>query len=616
MNHDLSSYRDLGRVANTQEARSSSMVKGSDGCYYLVILSQGFVVSVNLNTGESQGCPFPEGYKAYPFGSMGSRTGKVYFGAGKMFYEFDPVQKAYTFYEAINKSGTDDTCEAWSPFEAADGRIFFGAYPVTHLMSFDPRSRSFTAYGVMAEDQSYLTSEAMDSAGWIYCGLGTQKPTIVAFHPGTGEKRILSQCDANGESAEVRLGTDGEVYGALDGSTHGCVYDPNKHWYRLYGGKLCEPAKAPFTTYYTFSGFDAIHCPLEEHPEILESDLVEHSLIYRHPETGEAVTLTLEYESEGADLSPMTAGPDGILYGTTNHPIQLFTYDPKAGTLTNYGRRPFDHRYSTSWGNICAYANQGKILAGAAYCGGFILRFDTTQPILQAPEDVNPHCEAAFNEILRPRSAAALPDGKTVVFGGFNMYGKTGGGLVLYNCADRTSRVIPNEKLLRGHSVLSIVPLSHTRILCGTSIEAPGGGKVLASQAEIFEYDLAAEQVIYTFAPISGTQAIAHMKQDRAGIVHGITDDGRYFAYDPASRTLLRSQDLSVHGTAVRDGMCLTEDGTLYGLLTGGIYRVSPGSERPEILSVPPCTVSSGMALLEGKLYFGSQTHLWSYTLP
>ena len=615
MKDNNSPFRDVGRVANAQEARSSSMTKASDGCFYLVICSQGFVTSVNLNTGESGYYPFPEGYTAYPFGSMGSRTGKVYFGAGKMFYEFDPAQKAYTFCEAINKTGTDNTCEAWSPFEAADGRIFFGAYPVTHLMSFDPKSRSFTEYGVMAEDQSYLTSEAADKAGWIYCGIGTQKPTIVAFHPETGEKRILSQCDANGESAEVRLGTDGEVYGALDGSTHGCAYSPNKHWYRLYGGKLQERAEKPFTTYYTSGGFDAIHCPFEEHPEIIESDLVEHLLTYRHPDSSKIITIPLEYDVAGADLSPITAGPDGKLYGTTNHPIQLFTYDPKTDLLVNHGRKPFA-KHISGWGNICAYASQGDILAGAAYCGGFIVRFDTAQPICRELDDVNPHCEAAFDEVLRPRSAAALPDGERVVFGGFNMYGKTGGGLIVYNCAARTSRLIPNEKLLPQHSVLAIVPLSETRLLCGTSIEAPGGGKETAAQAELFEFDLSGETVIYSAVPVPGSKAIAHMKQDATGTVHGITQESVYFTYDPVSHKLLQTRDLSKNGTPVRDGMALAEDGTLYGLLPGGIYRILPGTNSPEFLPAPPCPITCGMAMLNGKLYFGSQTHLWSCTLP
>lgn len=606
-------YRDLGRVANAQEARSCAMTRGSDGKWYFVILSSGFVVCVDLHTAESQFCPFPEGYRNYPFGSMGARTGKVYFGAGKMFYEFDPVKKAYTFYEAINKSGTDDTCECWSPFEAADGRIWFGAYPVTHLMCFEPKTKTFTEYGVMAEDQMYLSSVAEDNRGWIYSGMGTSAPTISAYHPETGEKRIIARSETPG-NAEVRLGTDGNVYGIVDGSTHGGEYSPEKQWHRLENGTWGERVTEPFQTFYTNSSFDAIHCPFAEHPQILEQDLVDHSLTYIHPDSRETVTVTLDYDVEGAELSPITIGPDGKIYGTTNHPIQIFTYDPEKDFLCNYGRKPFA-RHISGWGNICAYASQGDILAGAAYCGGYIVRIDSKMPINREDDDTNPHCEAECREILRPRSSAALPDGKQVIFGGFAIYGKAGGGLVIYDTKARTCHVIQNEKLLQGQSVLAIVPLEEGRILCGTSIEAPGGGKILAEQAEIFEFDLSKEQVIYTLAPIPGSREIAHMKQDRMGTVHGITQEGVYFTYDPVTRKVLQTRDLSDRGVPVRDGMALAEDGTLYGLLTGGIFCVRPSAEAPEFLPEPPCDIQCGMALTKDKLYFGSRTHLWSCTL-
>lgn len=606
-------YLDLGRVANAQEARSCAMTKGSDGHWHLVILSSGFVVSTDLNTAKSTFCPFPEGYVAYPFGSMGTRTGKVCFGAGKMFYEFDPATCAYTLCHVINTSGKDDTCEAWSPFEDRSGRIWFGAYPVTHLMSYDPKTGIFTEHGIMAEDQSYLTSIAEDKTGWIYCGMGTIAPTIAAFNPNTGEKRIIARSELPGDCAEVRLATDGNVYGALKGSSHGSCYMREKEWHLLEGGAYLEAATAPFQTFYAFSGFDAIHCPFENHPRILEQDLVDHRLTYLHPDTGETVTVSLDYDVAGAELSPITLGPDGKIYGTTNHPIQIFTYDPSSGVLTNFGRRPFARRIS-GWGNICAYASQGSILAGAAYCGGFIVRIDTNQSICSAQDDVNPHCEAAFNELLRPRSAAALPDGKTVAFSGFNIYGKAGGGMVLYDCDAGTCHLIPNGKLLPGHSTLAILPLSKTRLLCGTSIQVPGGGKPVAAEGALFEYDLETETVLFHTAPISQAEEISHLVQDTDGKVHGITGNGVYFTWDPSTRTILTTCDLSRHGTPVRAGMTVASDGTVYGLLTGGIYRISPGG-MPEFLTEPPCPITGGMALLDGKLYFSSNSHLWCCTL-
>lgn len=595
-------YRDLGRVANAQEARTCSMTRGSDGHWYLVILSSGFVVSTDLHTAKSTFCPFPDGYVDYPFGSIGSRTGKVYFGAGQMFYEFDPVRSAYTFSARL----TDrvGTCEAWAPFEASDGGIWFGAYDITRLRRFDPVTRQITDHGIMGKDQAYLSSVAQDRHGWIYGGMGTTPPAIAAYCPETGERRILAVSRTVGGFAVVRVSHDGSVYGTLNGDS----------WYRLENGLLGGPVSETFRTFYSLSGFDTIHCPYPEHPEILEQDLVDHLLVYRHPDTGETVRLILDYDVSGADMSPLTAGPDGKIYGTTNHPIQIYTYDPATDTLTNYGRSPFA-RHISGWGNICAYASQGDILAGAAYCGGFVVRIDTKEHICRRPDDRNPHCEGSYREVLRPRSAAALSDGKTVLFGGFNIYGKAGGGLIRYNCESRECSLIPNEKLLPDHSILAILPLSETRILCGTSIEVPGGGTPAVREAELFEYDLAEERVLRHWAPVPGAVEIAHLGRDGSGRIHGIAGDGTFFTLTDDLGSVLKRHDLSSRGTPVRDGMVTAPDGTLCGLLTGGIYLLRPDADTPEFLPAPPCPISCGMALLNGRVYFGSNTHLWECRL-
>ena len=601
-------YKDLGRVANAQEARSCAMTTGTDGHWYLVILSSGFVVSTDLHTAESTFCPFPDGYIDYPFGSIGSRTGKIYFGAGQMFYEFDPSKKAYTFSAKL----TDrvGTCEAWAPFEAADGSIWFGAYDITRLRRFDPKTRTVTDHGIMGKGQSYLSSIAQDKFGWIYGGLGTTAPTVAAYCPETGEHRILATSETPGECAEVRVSFDGTVYGALNGSSHGGAYSPQKSWHRLEKGIWGDPVSEPFETLYSFSSFDAIHCPFREHPQILEQDLVDHRLVYRHPETGKETTLTLSYDVAGAELSPITAGPDGKVYGTTNHPIQIFTHDPETDSLTNYGRSPFA-RHISGWGNICAYASQGSILVGAAYCGGYVVRIDTREPICRRPDDRNPHCEGAFREVLRPRSAAALADGRTVLFSGFNIYGKAGGGMIRYDCESRSSSLIPNENLLPGHSILAILPLGTDRLLCGTSIEVPGGGLPTAEEAALFEYDLTNQQVLRSWVPVPGAREIAHLARDGQGRIHGISNGGTLITLDPTGKELLSVQDLSAYGTPVRDGMKTAPDGTVYGLLTGGIYRIRPNASAPEFLPRPPCPITCGMALVKDSLYFGSNSHLW-----
>jgi len=612
---DLSRYRDLGRVVNRAEPRSSSLVKASDGKFYLVICAKGFVVTVNLHTQEVVQTMFPEGLVAYPFNSIASKNGKIYLGAGKLFMEFDPVIHTFTFWSDIH--GDEVSLNAWCLTESDDGIIYFGATGKTYLTGFKPETREFIEYGVIHPEQSYLGTMAIDKAGYLYCSFGTETNCIVAVELKTGKriplpilKPTLPPNPYNGDSCEVYLATDGEVYGTFDGDLVAACYDPIKPWFRLYEGKLLEQKKEPFTNYILTNQYYGVHCPYPEHPEIEAPDLFERRFTYVHPDTGETVTVELPYETIGADLSPVTEGPDGKIYGTTNHPYAFYRYDPKTEETEVYSGdyvRP---------GNICGFAVQGDIIGGIAYCGGHLIRIDTTQPIALGWHDTNPYYEGSFNEILRPRSACAMPDGKTMIFGGYNANGITGAGVLVYDSSTRACKVIENAKMLRYHSVMAMVPLSNTLLLCGSCIEAPCGGVVKAKEAEIFLYDLETESLLYSLVPVPGARTISHMKMDKAGIIHGITNNSIYFSYDIEHRKVSCTKDLSAYGRPVRDGMKSDADGTVYGLLSGGIYRIQSGATNPEILSVPPHPIDCGMALLDGKIYFGSnRSHLWSYTI-
>jgi len=615
---NTSAYRDIGRIANAGETRSSSLVKGSDGQYYLVVCGFGFVTSLNLHTKVSTYCPFPENELNYPFGSIAAKNGKVYLGGGRLFMEFDPVCNAFTFYSDIHADKVYHN--AWCCTEDENGIIYFGSRGKnidgvchSYLVSYNPETHEMRDYGIVNPAQEYLGTLAVDNAGYIYCGFGTETKCIVAVERESGKIIPLPILESTGgDAAEICRATNGEVYGAFSGSLCASAYRPSKKWYRLYGGELLEEMTEPFVSYQESIGHYGTHCPYEEHPEILAVELIEHYVKYRHPDTGEITEAYLEYETVGAPCSPMTEGPDGKLYGTTNHPFQFYTYDPETDELKNYGIKQFP-RGAT--GNICAYAKQGDILGGAAYCGGHIIRIDTTQPMYTG-YDVNPHCEASFRELLRPRSACSMPDGKTMIFGGYNDNGVTGTGVIVYDSEARTCKSIPNEKMLFQHSVLSMVPLSETLVLCGSCIEAPCGGYIKEPEAKIFLYDLEKESIVYSLVPVPGARTISHMKMDGAGLIHGITSNSVYFAFDPVKCEVLATKDLSAYGGVPRDGMKTANDGIVYGLLTKGIYRILPGTTEAEIISVPPCDICAGMAVIGNKIYFGaSLTHLWSYTI-
>ena len=604
-----SAFRDIGRVANASEPRTCVLNKGTDGDFYFIICAYEFITCTNLRTGESSYHPYPDGYKAFPYGSFGAKSGKVYIGAGRYLFEFDPVLKAYT-YAGMPHPDEVIGADAWSFAEDPNGILYFGAFPKTYLTGFDPKTRTFIDYGIMDPAEQYLESVAVGQDGWIYCGIGTSKREIMAVHPVTHEKRVLGILEEAG-SATVYNSCDGRAFATLKGSHLPVVPNEADGWFELTNGAIGLPISESIKWTYEKTGFHAIHCPYADRPRILRNELVDHDLCYIHPETGEETEVYLPYETTGAYMSPLTAGPDGKVYGSTNHPFQFYSYDPKTDTLTNYGLRK-----TVPLGNICAYAVQGHILGGAAYCGGHIMRIDTTKPICQA-YDENPHCETSIEEILRPRSACAMPDGRNMVFGGYNAYGVTGGGLVVYDAQARTCRVIENKKLLRFHSVLAIVPMSEDCILCGTCIGSPGGGVVEATQAELFLYDLTKEEVIYSIVPVPGAYTIAHMQAGTDGLIHGITSDSVHFVFDPSTRTVVHTQDLSAYGEVPRQGMQKMADGTIWGILGRAVYCIDPGAKDARIAVETPdgLRIDLGLAIIENKLYFGSGTHLWEYTM-
>jgi len=606
---NLSAYRDMGVAANAAEPRTGAMTKGTDGDFYLVVCAYDFVVSTNLRTKVSDYFPYPDGHQGWPFGSIGSKNGNVYLAAGTMFLEFNPVEKKYTFVQKIHPE--DVWVCGWSLTESYDGVIYFGGVPKTYLTAFDTKTRKITDYGIIEPDQAYLGTLNVDRAGWLYCSIGMESAIVDGINLKTGERKCVVRRPGPSK-LELCRDTEGNVYCSFNASG-GLVlnaYKPTQTYYRLYDGALLEEKQEPFYNHVSGYAFSAVHCPYENCPEILDINLIDHKLTYIHPETGETVELELPYQCSGALLSPLTEGPDGKLWGTTNHPFQLFTYDPKTEEYINYSLAN-----CVPLGNICAYAYHGDIFGGAAYCGGHIIRIDTKAPIGES-YDVNPHCEQSFQELLRPRSACAIPDGKTMVFGGYNDNGVTGTGVIVYDSEARTCKSIPNEKMLHEHSVLSMVPLSETVVLCGSCIEAPCGGHPHAKEAMLFAYDLTTETILYSLVPVPGARTISFMKFDKAGIVHGMTIEGVYFAFDPAKREVLCTKDLSAYGNAGgRDGMKADENGDVYGLLSGGIYRIQSGTTEPEIISIPPCVIDRGMAVIDGKIYFGSGTHLWSYTI-
>lgn len=617
-------FIDHGTVVKADEQRGTAMVRATDGETYFVICSKGYVLSVNLRTQEVRQALYPEGYHdGSPFAALASSAGCFYTGAGTMFMEYDPVANAFTYY---SKDWPTELNVAFRMAESADGRILIASHPTCRLSAFDAKTRTIVDYGRMDEQEKYISYIVEDAQGWIYMGIGTERQNMVAFNPKTGERRqFLAEAERMRGCGYFHKGLDGHVYGHVQDDIHPCT--GTFAWSRYLGGEgtpVPESEVSPLASYYGGFGYSwGVNSPGTDSKLVKKLDLKEHALVYTHPDTGCEIALHLEYFSYGAGLSRMVAGPDGKLYGCSSHPSRLYSYDPTHKQMADHG----------SMRHMLCYAVQGSVIGSASYTGGYILHLDTSLPITPFPvPGDNPKEVGHHEEIYRPRSAAAHPDGKRMIFGGFPGYGVVGGGLCVYNVETGEQMIIRNDELVPSQSTVCIRFLKNGDLLCANSIETPGGGAPKTTEAELCRFDLEKRTRVYHVVPLSGAREISVFEVDNAGLVHGITSDSIYasasngsfigtanavyFVFDPETRQTLHSHKLDEYGLPILGGMLKAADGTIYGIMSRAIYRIDPATRTFEVLATPPGDIGSGAAILNGMLYFGIGSNLWSFKLP
>lgn len=603
-----SAFCDHGVPVQADEGRTAAICTNERGDTRLVIAARGYVLIVDPQARTSRQVYFPNDNRDYPYASLSSLRGMFYVGAGTLLMVLDPFTGQFVDCVQAGQSGE---AVGFRLAEGPDGTIYAASYPTCRLLQYMPETREWNDLGRLEQREEYPFSLAVGKDGWVYAGIGTEQCIVAARNPANGETRrlLVGGASEHGRGV-VQRGVDGEIYGQLVLSA--AVFP--QPWFRLERGEaLAMPDNGtPDSSEYTGEGFDTVHRRFPAPWQLLSWSLPDKETVVRDETNDQTHTIPLVYKSEGAELSPIVAGPDNRIYGTSNHPLHLYTYDPQSNTLNDTGGRTIE---KGGGGNICAYAIQGSVIAGAAYAGGHIHLIDASHPFRETPTDSrNPRLVASAADIFRPRCALAHPDGKHVVFGGFGDYGVVGGGLYIRNLADGTDQLLPAERLLPHHSTLCIVPLPGGDLLCGTSVEAPGGGKPKAAEGRLYRLDWRTKEVVYSEAPVPGAAAIELMEIDGGGRIHAFTAEG-YFAYDPQARKVIRQEELVSWGGVVRQGLVKSGGGTIYGVRGQAVFRIDAEVCRPILLARPPQEITAGLALLHNRLYFASGARLWSMQL-
>jgi len=563
------------------------------------------LIDVEAGKAEEHPMPFPPG--DHPFASVLSSANKFYTHFNSRFVEFDPAKRAFTFCQQTKPQ------MAMSMTEDDNGVIWSATYPNSGLVSFNPKTREFKDHGYLNKENwaQYPRAVAVDDAGWVYLGIGSTRGQIIAFDPQTGQATPLvpEEQRAHGYTPVYR-DLDGKVYGAA-------VPGKSDNWLMLHKGKVTPVGKRdkqrpkPYIT----GSQGLFHSVFPDGRRIKTYSLVDRQFAIEDPKTKKTKAFSFDYKSEGAHIMGVATAPDGTICGGTAFPMRFFSYDPRKDQWT-------DREAYGQWNTV---ARQGDRFFVGAYSSGALLEWNPFKPWVETSPG-KPDCNPLYHlnctpTIIRPHALLAHPDGKTVVMGGTPAYGTTGGGLLIWDRETRKSVLLTHEQVLREHSTLSLAALPNGKLLGGTTTSPGTGGERKAKEAELYIMDMATKQIEWRQAVFPGAQSYTDLCTTPDGLVYGFADQQRFFVFDPAERRVVHEQH-----TATAFGPTVSQQGPrvfvrgpkneVYVLFTKGIARIEPRTFQIKLIAQSPVRIAYGGDYLDGRIYFGNGSHLYSFKLP
>ena len=224
-------------------------------------------------------------------------------------------------------------------------------------------------------------------------------------------------------------------------------------------------------------------------------------------------------------------------------------------------------------------------------------------------------------DINRPHDLLATADGKTLVLAGTPGYGYTGGGLLFWDRTTRTKLLRTHQELLPEQATMSLAPLPDGKILGGSTTSPGTGGEKKAKEAELYILDLASKEIEWHAPVFPGVQGYTDLCPGPKGLVYGIADRKRFFVFDPHVREVIYEKDTSstVGSSNSQQGprvFVRTPEGHVYMLFAKGIARVVPDTFEIRMEAVSPVFIGPGGDYLQGRIYFGHGSHLYSWQIP
>jgi hypothetical protein len=414
---------------------------------------------------------------------------------------------------------------------------------------------------------------------------------IVVFDPEKKTRTSILSMEVR-KPGRIRMikGKDGKVYSKLSTSDT---------WFRIEGrGKpvIVPEADVPF--------------PQEGLADGRRFQVVDQKILrIEDPATRAKREIPFSYEAAGSYIFVVGTGPDGRIYGSSMLPLRLFFYDPEYQSFTNLGKAAHAN------GEIYSIGAYGGRLYLCSYPEARISIYDPKMPLrFGEDEKANPRDLGPMGDGLdRPRAMIAGPHGRIYV-GGYPDYGHLGGAIGVFDPAKNEKRVY--RHVIQNQSISSLAYIESLDLLpAGSSVRGGSGTRAVEKDAKLILWDPKKEKKVFEIVPVPEAQTIISLAATREGIVYGITEKGKVFVFDAMKREIRKVFDLGFKkpvDTSLQPG----PGGRLYGLTVEAIFSIDPKDDRVSLLTKPTAPITSGMAILDRKIYYGSGSHLYEFEIP
>ena len=215
--------------------------------------------------------------------------------------------------------------------------------------------------------------------------------------------------------------------------------------------------------------------------------------------------------------------------------------------------------------------------------------------------------------LYRPRTMLAGPRGKIFV-GGYPDYGVLGGAIGVYEPGKDVKRTY--HHVIENQSIASMAYVKKLDLIAaGSSVRGGTGTRAVEKEAKLILWDPKEEKKVYEVIPVPGAKTILSLVSTEGGRLYGITDTEKVFIFDAAKRKVRKLFDLGFKDP-IDISLLPGPDGKIYGLSREALFVIDPRDDQVSRLASSPVPITSGMALLGRKIYFGSDANLWEFEIP